>query len=175
MRRNSVAVGMKHWSVMQVAAFMLAVLAVTGCQYDPSTWHYLRTPPSDGDIVGKYVPDAASRKRRIKLPMSDAVLPVDGSAAIILSKNHAAEFVRVPFDVDGRKPCSVTGIGTWSIGQSQGYQHVYIRVRNDERDSPCQGEFGYQMMLYGHKPPFKLHDIIDDPDLGEFVQFEKQQ
>jgi hypothetical protein len=42
-----------------------------------------------------------------------------------------------------------------------------------ERDSPCQGERGYQMMLYGDKPPYELHHIIDDPDLGEFVQFEK--
>lgn len=30
-------------------------------------------------------------------------------------------------------------------------------------------------MLYGNKPPYKLHYIIDDPDLGEFVQFEKQR
>jgi len=27
----------------------------------------------------------------------------------------------------------------------------------------------------GNKPPYKLHHIIDDPDLGEFVQFEKQR
>ena len=94
-----------------VVGFILAILPVTGCLYDPSTRHYLRTPPSDADIVGKYFPDAASRKRRIKLPMSGAVPPLDAAAAIILSDNHVAEFVRIPSDLDGRKPCSVTGSG----------------------------------------------------------------
>lgn len=166
--------GVKHSRLVQVAACIVGILTAAGCQYDPSTRHYLRTPPADAEIVGKYVPDAASRKRRVTLPMSGAVLPVDASA-IILSKNHAAEFIRVPFDVDGRKPCSITGNGTWSIGQSQGYEHIYLRIRNEERDSACGREFAYPLMLYGHKPPYKLHLIIDDPDLGEFVQFEKQQ
>jgi hypothetical protein len=97
---------------VNITAIAFLTLTVVGCQYDASTRHYLRTTPSDAEIVGKYVPDASSQKRRIELPMSGTVLPVDKSAAIILSQNHAAEFVRVPFDVDGRTPCSITGIGT---------------------------------------------------------------
>jgi hypothetical protein len=103
---------------VNVAAVVLLTLTVVGCQYDPSTRHYVRTPPSEAEIVGKYAPDAASRTRRIELPMSGDVLPVNPSAAIILSQNHAAAFVRVPYDVDGRNPCSITGNGTWDIGQS---------------------------------------------------------
>lgn len=165
---------MKPSSIAGVAACML-ITAFTGCQYDTSTRHYLRTPPAEAEIVGKYAPDAASRKRRVELPMSNAVLPLDASGSITLSNNHAAEFVRVPFSGDGRKACSITGNGTWNIGQSQGYEHVYIQIRNMERDSPCERDFAYPLMLYGHNPPYKLHLIIDDPDLGQFVQFEKQQ
>lgn len=61
------------------------------------------------------------------------------------------------------------------MGKSAGYYFLLVRIQNEEADSPCRGDFGYQVMLYGKKPPYKLHQIIDDPDLGEAVQFEKRQ
>jgi len=162
-----------------IRAFVIlgtSVLMLVGCQYDPWAHGYLTTAPSESDLVGKYTPDAASRKRRISLPMSGVVLPIDLAAAITLSENHSAQFVRVPSDYNGKQPCSITGKGTWSIGQSSSrYYAVYVQIQNEEKSSPCGGEYNWPLLLYGKEPPYKLHQIIDDPDLGEAVQFEKQR
>jgi len=51
---------------------------------------------------------------------------------------------------------------------------VIASIVNEEPNSPCKGDFGYELMLYGKKPPYKLHITIGDPDSGDAVQFEKQ-
>lgn len=158
------------WNVV-----ILGVLATVGCQYDHSAHNYLTSEPHDRDIAGRYVPDDASRQRHITLPMNGAELPVDASAAIILSEDHSAQFVRVPADYEGKEPCAVTGRGSWSVSLNSGaYYAVYVRIHNEEKHSPCGSEFNWPIMLYGKQPPYKLHQIIADPDLGEFVQFVKQ-
>ena len=163
-------------AIWNVVILGVSALTFVGCQYDHSAHNYLTSAPKDNDIVGRYVPDAASRKRHISLPMSGTELPVDASAAIILSDDHSAQFVRVPAgSFEGKKPCAVTGRGSWGVNLSQGrYYEVYVRIHNEEKNSPCGSEYNWPLMLYGKQPPYKLHQIIDDPDLGEFVQFEKQ-
>lgn len=159
-----------RWVILVVPLLMLL-----GCQYDPWANGYLTTAPSETDIVGKYTPDAASLKRQIELPMSGELLPVQPSATIALSNDHSAQFSRVPVDHNGTQPCSITGQGTWSIEQSSGrFYSVYVRIRNRESNSPCGTEFNWPLLLYGKRPPYKLHQVIDDPDLGLVVQFEKQ-
>jgi hypothetical protein len=37
----------------------------------------------------------------------------------------------------------------------------------------CGAAYGEELMLYGKKPPFKLHITIGDPDSGDALQFEK--
>lgn len=161
-------------AICSVATLILPLFLIVGCQRDPSAHEYATTAPLEREIVGKYVPDSASRKERIELPMSGVVLPINPSAAIILSGNHTAQFVRVPTDLEGKQPCSVTGRGSWSIGQVSGrYYGVYIRIRNEEPNSRCK-DFNWPLLLYGKEPPYRLHEIIDDPDLGEVVQYEKQ-
>jgi len=44
---------------------------------------------------------------------------------------------------------------------------------NEEPNSPCKGDFGYELQLYGKRPPYKLPITIADPDSGDVVQFEK--
>jgi hypothetical protein len=154
---------------------LIVAICLLGCQHDPWANRFATSRPSDSDIVGKYAPDAASRQRRIKLPMSGDALSIHPSAEIVLAENHAAQFVHVPADFEGKKSCSVTGRGSWSVGQENGFYFVLARIKNEEPGSPCNGDFGYQLMLYGKKPPYKLHQTIDDPDLGDAVQFEKQR
>lgn len=175
---NSAFNDCKVLSVKRLAKFGMAVFAVSiliGCQYDPFAHGYLRTTPSEKDIVGSYRPDAVSRKTRLDLPMSGVALPIDAAAEIKLNEDHSATFIRVPADFQGSKPCTITGKGTWSVGQSSGkYYDVYLRIDNEEQSSPCR-DFKLPLLLYGQKSPYRLHEVIDDPDLGLAVQFEKQQ
>ena len=107
--------------------------------------------------------------------MSGDLLAVQPSAAIVLSSDHSAEFSSVPADHDGKEPYSVTGQGSWSIAQNSGrYFSVYVRIHNKELNSPCGTEFNSPLLLYGRRPPYKLHQVIDDPDLGLVVQFERK-
>jgi hypothetical protein len=172
-REYSVVV--KH-IVSKWVVLVISALTLFGCQYDPWANGYLTTPPSEMDIVGKYAPDAASLKRSIKLPMTGELLAVQPSAAIVLSNDHSAQFNSVPADHDGKEVCSVTGQGSWSIVKNSGrYYSVYVRIHNRESKSPCGTEFNWPLLLYGKRPPYKLHQVIDDPDLGLAVQFEKKK
>ena len=162
--------------VSKYVVFFASALTLVGCQHDPWANGYLTTAPSEADVVGKYVADAESLKRSIKLPMSGQLLSVQPTAAIVLSDDHSAQFSGVPADHDGKEPCSVTGKGSWSVAQNNGrFYSVYVRIRNGEPNSPCGTEFNWPLLLYGKRPPYKLHQVIDDPDLGLAVQFERKQ
>ena len=150
-------------------------LVLVGCQHDPWANRFVMARVSEKEVAGAYVVDADSQKRRIKLPLGDSVLPISASAKIVLSNDHSAQFVNVPEDYQGTKSCSVTGHGSWSLGKNDSFLVVRARIYNEETNSPCKGDFGYELMLYGKKPPYKLHTTIGDPDSGDAVQFEKQQ
>jgi hypothetical protein len=69
----------------------------------------------------------------------------------------------------------VTGRGSWRLGKTENFAVVWASIVNEEPNSPCMGNFGYELMLYGNKSPYKLHITIGDPDSGDAVQFEKQR
>jgi hypothetical protein len=150
------------------------LLLLLGCQHDPWANRFATAQPSEKEVAGTYVVDADSQKRRINLPMTNSVLPIDASARIVLSNDHTAAFVNVPEHYQGTKPCSVTGRGSWTLGRNDRFSVVRARISNEETNSPCKGDFGYELMLYGKKSPYKLHVTIGDPDHGDAVQFEKQ-
>ena len=125
-------------------------------------------------MAGTYVIDADSQKRRITLRLDKTVLPVSHSARIVLSGDHSAEFIGVPEEYSEEQVCSVTGRGSWRIGKHDSFTVVRAIIVNDDPTSPCKAEFGHELMLYGKKPPYKLHITISDPDLGYAVQFEKR-
>jgi hypothetical protein len=104
-----------------------------------------------------------------------ANFPVDHSARIVLSIDHKAQFFHVPEDYRGETACSVTGRGSWRLGKNDDFSAVRASIVNEEPNSACKGDFAYELMLYGKKPPYKLHVTIGDPDSGDAVQFEKQQ
>jgi hypothetical protein len=158
----------------RTAILLLSSLLLIGCQYDPWADRFLTGQPNDRDIAGTYTIDAASSKREITLPMSKDVFPVNALAKIVLSHDHRAEFVRVPYDHFAKQPCSVTGRGSWELGKNGGFSVVRASIVNEESNSLCKGDFAYELMLYGKKPPYKLHITIGDPDSGDAVQFEKQ-
>jgi hypothetical protein len=156
------------------AMLMLSFVLLVGCQYDPWANRFLTAQVADEDVAGTYVIDDDSRKRSIKLPLSNGSFPIDRSARIVLSSDHKAEFVHVPEDYLGKVACSVTGRGSWRLGKNDTFSVVRASIVNEEPNSPCKGDFAYELMLYGKKSPYKLHVTIGDPDSGDAAQFEKQ-
>jgi hypothetical protein len=156
------------------AMLMLSFVLLVGCQYDPWANRFLTAQVADEDVAGTYVIDDDSRKRSIKLPLSNGSFPIDRSARIVLSSDHKAEFVHFPEDYLGKVACSVTGRGSWRLGKNDTFSVVRASIVNEEPNSPCKGDFAYELMLYGKKSPYKLHVTIGDPDSGDAAQFEKQ-
>jgi hypothetical protein len=153
---------------------LLSLVLLVGCQYDPWSDRFLTAEPTEKDVAGTYLVDAASQKRIIKIPLSKETLPIDHTARIVLSSDHKAEFTHVPEEYLGEAACTVTGQGAWRLGKNDSFSVVRVNIANVERNSPCKGDFGYELMLYGKKSPYKLHITIGDPDSGDVVQFEKQ-
>jgi hypothetical protein len=72
--------------------------------------------------------------------------------------------------------CLVDGSGSWSLGRNDAYFVVNVQIRPNDVRGPadCGGPNYYeQLMIYGKKPPYKLHLTIGDPDAGDALQFEK--
>jgi hypothetical protein len=69
----------------------------------------------------------------------------------------------------------LNGSGSWRISKNDSFTKIIAVITNNDPSSPCDGEFGYELMLYGQKPPYKLHITIGDPDSGDAIQFEKQR
>jgi hypothetical protein len=60
----------------------------------------------------------------------------------------------------------------WKHRMQPSLLEIYCQCRchpNEETNSPCKGDFGYELMLYGRKSPYKLHVTIRDPDQGDVV------
>jgi hypothetical protein len=160
---------------VRTAILILAIALLGGCQYDPWAGRFLTMQPSPKDLSGTYLIDSDSQKRAIKFGLHNAIFPVDHSARIVLSPDHEAEFIHVPELFQGEVPCSVTGRGSWQLEKFDSYFVVWARINDNEEASSCKGDTAYEVMLYGRKPPYKLHITIGDPDSGDAVQFEKQQ
>jgi hypothetical protein len=148
-------------------------LLISGCQYDPWANGFVIKAAADRDLVGAYAVDADSQKRTIHFPRASSIFPVNAEARIVLSADHTVEFVRVPGVHPFTTPCSITGRGDWHTGKNGPYTVVYGNILNTEPDSPCKGDYGYELNLYGKKPPYKLNITIGDPDQGDAVQFER--
>jgi len=158
-----------------IAILTLGLLLLPGCQHNPWADRFLTVQAAEKDVAGTYVIDADSQKRTIRIGLSNIPFPVSHSARIVLSADHNAEFISVPEDYRGERACSVTGRGSWRLGKNDSFTEVRASIVNEELTSPCTGKFDYELMLYGKKPPYKLHITIGDPDSGDAVQFEKRQ
>ena len=133
----------------RTAALFFTPLLLIGCQYDPWANRFLTAQPAEKEVAGTYRIDADSQKRTIKLPLSDGAFPIDHSAQIVLTPDHKAEFIHVPEDYRGQKACSVTGKGSWDLGRNDSFEVVRVSIVNEEPNSPCMGNFAYELMLYG--------------------------
>jgi hypothetical protein len=166
---------LRQW--LTVTAIGSICFWLSGCQFDPWADGFLKKPPAESDLVGTYRIDADTLSRRISFPTSASTLPIGKDAEISLTADHNVQFFRVPeFDYVTMKSCVISGAGTWRLGRNDSYVVVDVQIqRPDYRPSidGCGAAYGEELMLYGKKPPFKLHITIGDPDSGDALQFEK--
>ena len=150
---------------------------LVGCQYDPWADRFLKNRPAETDLVGTYRVDADTLARRISIPWSKKTISISRDAEITLYADHKAQFLHVPeLDVFTRQECVISGTGLWQLGRNDHYVDVAVQIqRTDYHQSVdgCQPTHNGELMLYGSKPPYKLHITIGDPDAGDAMQFEK--
>ena len=161
---------------VEFSVVVLALAMLGGCQHDPWADRFLTAQPGEKDLVGTYMVDHDSQQRNIRLQPSKQMLPIDKTARVVLLGNHTAQFLHVPEESPDLKgsPCSVTGKGSWKLIKNDDFYTIDATIMNEEPNTPCKGALGYELMLHGKKPPYKLHITMGDPDAGDAVQFEKQ-
>ena len=159
--------------------FALLIGCLSGCQYDPWADGFLRKQPAERDVVGSYKVDSDTLARHISMPDGKSALQVSRNAEIALSPDHKATLSQVPdFWYDGKPHlCVISGMGSWQLGKNDDYSVVSVHIERQNHRDPtdkCGDRYDGQLMLYGDKPPYKLHVTIGDPDSGDVVQFEKR-
>jgi len=164
-----------HRRLWGIGILSLCCLLVS-CQHDPWADQFVRTKLADGDLVGTYRVDSDTLGRRISIPICTKTLSISQDAEIVLSADHKAQFLQVPgVHEPATQTCVVNGAGSWELGRNDAYSvvNVKIQLKDNRRSDECQPTYYGQLMIYGRKPPYKLHIAIGDPDSGEAMQFER--
>ncbi len=150
---------------------------LVGCQHDPWADQFLKSQPANGDLVGTYRVDSDTLARRISIPMSTKTLSISQDEEIVLSADHKAQFLHVPeIHEPAMQTCVVSGAGSWDLGRNDAYFVVNVQIQpqnNPRLVDGCEPTYYGQLMLYGKKPPYKLHITIGDPDSGDAMQFKR--
>ena len=154
---------------------LTCLLCLGGCQHDPWADDFLIGDAVEKDIVGSYGIDAESPKRVAGVRLEDgAPLPMSAGARIELRADHSANFVDVPVEKYGHG-CLAKGRGSWRVNKSDGFTILDVAIVDSCAGGEPGAAFGYELVLYGSRPPYKLHLTIGDPDAGDAVQFEKRR
>ena len=150
---------------------LLIAQILSGCQSDPWAFQYARAKPIKS-IAGKY--KLTVRSYRLLESMyknvknSQLELKPDGT---FLIENVAS--IWSPFPVAGGFE---NAKGKWSLASHQDWWAVQLDVTLiKEADGHLnQRRFGTEAMLIGQEAPYVLHFVIDDPDSGNAIQYERQ-
>ena len=150
---------------------------LAGCQYNPWANGFLKAQPAEGDLVGTYKVDSDTLTRKFSIPMNSKILPISRDARIELAADHKVQFLQIP-DVDefAQRVCVISGTGSWQVNRNDDYAVIDVKIqRKDESrlHDECSPTYDGELMLYGLKPPYKLHITMGDPDSGDALQFEK--
>jgi hypothetical protein len=164
-----------HRSLSVLAVVLICSLG--GCQYDRWASGFLKNQADEKDLSGTYRVDADTLTRHISIPMTTTELSISRDAEIVLSTDRTAKFLNVP-DIDDRtrKPCIISGAGTWQQNRNSNYVQINVEILRTDASSSTDGcglKYYEALMLFGKKPPYKLHITIGDPDSGDALQFEK--
>jgi len=141
-------------------------MMLVGCQGDPYSGTYTRTRPNETDLIGRWVPDAATL----------AYMRTGGGydtsrmhTRIVLRSDGTFELFDMPDwwrDGFGRSHGSFeSSSGKWNVGQHPDDKSWEIEL--------AFRAWNTSMSLRGQKPPYLIHVTLGDPDQNDAMVFVK--
>jgi hypothetical protein len=165
--QTSIAATLRRW-----LRALLPFVCLAGCQYDPFAHEYTASRPAESEVVGSYRPDRETSERiREQFGIS-----VASSCELILRADGTFSISELPncWFVSAQKDCLP---GTQSVsGTSQlvrQQQWWAVRLTKHSVKHGVDHSYGLPAMLRGSEPPYILHLIIGDPDMGNGLAFAK--
>ena len=157
---------------VRVFALILSMI-LAGCRFDPFTAVYTRTQPKREDLIGKYVPDDATRTFLTRLRAYSGREP-----SILVSADGTLTMENIP-------DSWLTGFGEpvggfdsgqarWTVRKHQDWWVIGVTYDSAAHISARQHSiwsFGTKLFLIGEKPPYKIHLTVVDPDSGRGMDF----
>jgi len=120
----------------------------------PAIWNRPWQAPSRQDLIGKYVESERQPKETSPHGKASVELRSDGTMVV---NDLPSQF--------GEEICILTGSGKWderNTGQS--VDLIFTSAR--ESPGTCRPDTYPGLQLAGHKKPYSLYWILDDPDSG---------
>jgi hypothetical protein len=159
--------------MLRVILCLLAVVTLTGCPGGGSmldSLDYPQTEPKSQDLVGFYVPNAATQKdirERGHYPERDISIRLSADGTFTCT--NIPDWWMASF---GKSSGGlITKTGTWKPIRQQNWWVVGL-----DFSSPTQFvSQNTSIFLVGRKPPFVLRIILGDPDEGRVMDFIKHE
>jgi hypothetical protein len=131
----------------------------------------------EADVLGIY------EVSNVRLPTTLAVSVREKHAVIALLSDHTARFISFPvFDAFGEKlACALDGSASWELfdqttnlgGWSVMFENYNPTTK--QRAKECQLEdSSWSILLLSRRAPYRLYDIVGDPDSDTGVEYEKK-
>jgi len=160
---------------MRTSLFLMLLLAVTGCQYDPHAHLYTTDKPETTNVVGKYVLASQTLTSGGLAALRDKVSSIElrGDGTFVASN--------VPpwqegFPATNFFDTLISGSGTWridSVGSVDDGRKPLKTHWGVYLDSPA-AKFD-AAGLTSQKPPYGLIYTLGDPDSGQALILERKK
>jgi hypothetical protein len=159
--------------MLRIVVCLFAVVALTACPGGGTlldTFDFPQVEPQTKDLVGVYLPDAATLKdirERGHYPNADT--------SISLLADGTFECINIPdwwlaeFGKSSRG--FITKTGSWKPIHEHGYWVMGFDTSSRTRFAVADTS----ACLVGAKPPFILRIYLGDPDEGKVMQFAKRE
>jgi hypothetical protein len=143
----------------------------------PPFWDYSKAKPKENDLVGSY------RVLKLRLPSELKREAAEKEARITLNADHTAILADVPeFDGFGQKlECRLSGSATWELDDMANdglgwdvtfHYHSTSKVTNLN----CKYEdFIFAILILSRHSPYRLYDIVGDPDSDTGIEYARLQ
>jgi len=175
-QRDTLRTGMKH----RVTITILLCLPLAGCNVSPFSyprfWDYGKTKPVDTDLVGSY------RVLKLRLPSDLSHQVTEKDSRITLNADHTAILAAVPWsDGFGEKlECRWSGSATWELngkidsgwGWSVSFQNFHPSSRVTDTQN-CKRDLIWEILILSRRSPYRLYEIVGDPDSDTGVEYER--
>lgn len=169
----------KHHAIVTI----LLCLSLVGCNVPvfsyPPFWDYSKAKPVDTALVGTY------RVLKLRLPSDLSRQVSEKDSRITLNADHTAILAGVPeFDGFGEKlECRWSGSAIWKLSDTinigWGWSVAFENFRPSSKMTTAQdcnkSDFIWGILVLSRNPPYRLYDVVGDPDSDTGIEYEKSQ